>query len=200
MPNQIALRDGFSVEEKNPSNSLIVGRILKFKDGQYSVDKNYHPGGGRYGVRDVVFCWVHWQDGKPVEHRITAPGDYHPERDELPDQDQELWPAGINGPSDPWRDTRYLQLIDQKTGADYTFITDTHGGHRGVGDLKAQIRNVRQAHSGAVPIIALGTTMMKTKYGMRPRPQFDVADWIDKQQDAPLLLGAPDGDEYPFEE
>jgi hypothetical protein len=151
MPNQIALRDGFSVEERNPSNSLIIGRILKFKDGGYTVDKTYFPNGGRYVVRDVLFVWVHWVDGKPVEHRITNPGDVHPERDELPDQDQDQWPAGFDGkPSDPWRDTRYLQVICQKTGADFTFISETHGGHRAVAELKAQIRNVRSAHPGAM--------------------------------------------------
>jgi hypothetical protein len=203
MPNQIAIRDGFSVEEKNNSNSLIIGAILKFKDGGYSIDKVYHPSGGRYGIRDVIFAWVHWDGGKPIEHRITPLGERHPERDELPDQDQEAWPAGFDGkPADPWKDTRYLQIIDLKTGRDLTFITDSYGGHRAIGDLRAQIRNVRAAEPNASPIISLGGTQMKTRFGMKPRPQFDILEWVLKQSGggtAQLQLLAPDEVENPFE-
>jgi hypothetical protein len=107
--------------------------------------------------------------------------------------------ASMASRATPGKIRGYLQLICQKTGADYTFIGDSHGAHRAVGDLKAQIRNVRTAHPGAMPIIALDGTAMKTRYRMRPRPQFNVADWIDKQQDtAPLQLAAPD-EENPFE-
>ena len=195
MTNQLIIRDGFDIEETNPSNGLIIGRILKFKDGAYSVDKTPFPSGGSYLLRNVIFAWVHWDDGKPIEHRITNLNERHPEVDEMPDRDQEEWPAGFNGePSDPWKDTRYLQLICRKTGADYTFITDTNGGHRAIGDLKGQIRNVRAVTPGAMPIVGLGATQMKTKYGMKPRPQFDILGWVDRQQSEPtqLMLLAPD--------
>jgi hypothetical protein len=194
MSNQVAIiKDGFSTEERKNGNSLITGRILKFKDSGYTVDKESFASGGRYFARDVATVWTHWEDGEPVEHRITEPGGYHPDRSELPDQDQNLWPIGLGGTAaDPWRDSRYLHLVCQQSGADYTFISDTHGGRQAVGQLKDQIRNVRYAHPGAMPIIALGMTPMKTKYGMRQRPQFVVVGWVDKHQGAaPLLLNKP---------
>ena len=97
MTNQLTLRDGFDIEETKPSNGLINGHILKFKDGGYTVDKTYHPSGGSYLLRNVIFAWVHWDDGKPIEHRITNLNERHPEVDEMPDRDQEEWPAGFNG-------------------------------------------------------------------------------------------------------
>jgi hypothetical protein len=116
-------------------------------------------------------------------HRVTHVGESHPLRDDLPDNDEAQWPAGLNGePSDPWRDTRYLHLIDPNTGADYTFVTDSYGGRRAVSDLKAQIANVRSVHPGAVPIVQLAATMMKTRFGQKPRPDFKIAAWRGKQE------------------
>ena len=90
-------------------------------------------------------------------------------------------------PSDPWRDTRYLRLIDPRTGQDYTFVTDTYGGRKAVGELKSQISNVRFAYPGAVPLVQLGSTMMKTSFGLKPRPEFKVVGWRNKGN-APVQL------------
>ena len=99
----------------------------------------------------------------------------------------------MNGePVDRWRDTRYLRLIDPRTGQDYTFVTDTYGGRKAVGDLKSQITNVRFAQPGAVPIVQLGSTMMKTAFGLKPRPEFKVVGWRNKNSAAVQLTdGSP---------
>ncbi len=117
-------------------------------------------------------------ENKPIEHRITSAGQIHPGRDDLPDQDDSLWPLGLDGePADPWRDTRYLYLVNPRTGADYTFITDSYGGRKGVGSLKSKIMNVRMAHPGALPVVKCTTAPFKTSYGMKKRPEFEVIDW-----------------------
>jgi hypothetical protein len=70
----------------------------------------------------------------------------HRKRDDLPDQDEALWPPGLGDqPEDPWKDTRYLHLIDPKTAADFTFVTDSYGGRRTASELKRQIGNMRAA-------------------------------------------------------
>jgi hypothetical protein len=170
--------DGFDVPERGGGN-LIIGKLLKFNSGAYTADKTEPvPIGTTLAAVSVTTAWVHWADGRPTEHRITLPGQTHPERDDLPDQDEDQWEEGLNGePADPWRDTRYLQLIDPRTGADFTFVSDSYGGRRAVGELKSQIANVRFAHPGAVPIVQLSTTTMKTNYGPKPRPQFKVVSW-----------------------
>ena len=95
MPNNI-VTDGFSVAEK-AGNSLIFGKMLKFTiDGKYKVDKaDILPDNTTLVAIDVTTAWVKWQDGKPIEHRITQPGQVHPDRADLPDQDKATlgaWP------------------------------------------------------------------------------------------------------------
>ena len=64
-------------------------------------------------------------------------------------------------------DTRYLYLIDRKTAEDVTFVTDSDGGRRAVGDLSNQIALVRVAHPGAAPIVELVAGPWPTRYGMK---------------------------------
>jgi hypothetical protein len=185
----ITSNDGFAVQEKT-SASAIVGRLIKFDGSNFIVDKSeILPSGTRLVANAVVTAWVHWDDKKPVEHLITYAGQHHPEREELSDLDESQWPIGLNGePNDPWKDTRYVHLIDQKSGADYTFITDSIGGRRGVADLKGQVANVRSAHPTAKPVVVLGPAPWKTRFGMKLRPNFAIVEWI----------GRDEPDECPF--
>ena len=108
--------DGFSVAEKS-GNNLIVGKMLKFTiDSKYKIDKaDILPDNTTLVAVDVTTAWVKWQNDKPTEHRITQPGQVHPDRDDLPDQNKATWEPGLNGePAKPWRDTRYLRLIDPR--------------------------------------------------------------------------------------
>jgi hypothetical protein len=171
--------DGFDVPENN-SGGFIKGGILKFNNNVYTADKSeVLPIGTELVVIGVKTVWVKWGPEKPLDHRETLKGMSHPMRDELPDQDEGLWPPGLDDkPADPWRDTRYLYQIDPKTGANYTFITDTKGGHIAVGELKQQISTVRKAHPGAMPVVKLALGTMKTKkYGNKPRPKFEIIGW-----------------------
>jgi hypothetical protein len=181
MSNDLQTADGFDVPERGGGN-LIVGKLMKFNNGAYVIDKTETlPPHTTLVVLDITTAWVKWRDGKPVEHRITYPGQVHPDRDDLPDQDEALWEEGLTSePADPWKDTRYVRMVDPRTGADYTFVTDSYGGRRAVGELKSQVSNVRYACPGAVPIVELGTTQMKTNYGPKPRPSFRVVGWKGK--------------------
>jgi hypothetical protein len=185
--------DGFAVQEKN--STTIIGRMLKFTDGQFVMDKTEKlPADTKLVAIAVVTAWVHWRDGKPVEHLVTHPGQAHPEREDLADLDSSKWPRGLSDePNDPWKDTRYLHLIDPLTGADFTFVTDSWGGRRAVSDLKSQIVNVRRAHPAAVPIVQLGKTPMKTKFGVKQRPQFGVIGWRGGEAALPV-----EDDDCPF--
>jgi hypothetical protein len=180
----LASNDGFAVPEKS-GGSAIVGKLVKFSvDGRFVVDKTEPMAADTTLVAmAVVTAWVCWKDGRLVEHRITQPGQYHPDREELGNLDEKAWEVGLNDkPSDPWRDTRYLHLMDPQTGADFTFVTDTFGGRRGIGDLKSQIANVRSSHPASVPILKLCSTPWKTKFGVKQRPEFKVVGWRGRQE------------------
>jgi hypothetical protein len=194
--------DGFGAQE-NSGASMIRGKMIKFKDGKFTVDKTETlPASAKLIAISTIMAWVHWDDSKPVEHRVTQTGQSHPWRDELGDLDREEWPAGLDGqPADPWRDTRYLHLIDPKTAAAYTFVTDSIGGKKAVGELKEQIGVYRRVNPGAVPIVQLVSTTMKTKYGTKPRPEFKVVGWQHIEEAKPALPSKPSrdmDDDIPF--
>jgi hypothetical protein len=142
MGQELTIRDdGFAVAERGVAGVLIKGIILKFKDGIYTANKTevieQAPNGPFFVVVRIVTAWVHWENGKPISHKITQTGELHPYREDFGDLDQTEWPLGIGGvPSDPHKDTRYVHLVNLRSGKTYTFITDTIGGRQAVGELK----------------------------------------------------------------
>jgi hypothetical protein len=113
---------------------MIRGVLVKFADGHFLIDKSTEAADHReMAVVGVVTLWIKWVDNKP-DPRVTQPGQRHPDRDEWGDLDPEAWEAGLDGkPKDPWQDTRYLYLVDPRTGEELTFTTASAGsqGHRG---------------------------------------------------------------------
>jgi hypothetical protein len=190
--------DGFDIAEPQ-AGGHIVGKLLKFKNDDFIIDKTVKLPPDRHLVAtSVITAWVRWQDGKPIEHRVTKAGMSHPYRDELGHLDREEWAAGLDGqPADPFKDTRYLLLTDPKTGQQYTFITDSVGGRIAIADLKKQIANVRAAHPGALPVVSCTSVMMPTKFGDKPRPDFKIIDWK-SQSEKPAARNADRADDIPF--
>jgi hypothetical protein len=174
--NAVAVADGFDTVP-DESRGVIRGEIVRYLDGHYVIGKTEPADGRELVVTGVTTAWVKWR-GKEGKHRITEPGQYHPERDELGDLDQSNWEIGLDDrPKDPWQDTRYLYLVDPRTGEEFTFITASAGGRKAVGDLASQIRNFRQGNPGAVPVARLESTTWKTKFGVKPRPSFKIIGW-----------------------
>jgi hypothetical protein len=183
MSQEIAIRDdGFAVSERG-SNTLLKGITAKFATGIYKANKTeileQAPHGPAYVVLGVVTCWVHWQNKRPIEHRITQAGQIHPWREDLGNDDKTEWELDQGGtPRDPWKDTRYVYLLNPQNAKTYTFITDTVGGRQAVGELKDAIMTYRQARPGAVPVVQLATGAMPTRHGGEiPRPDFVIIDW-----------------------
>jgi hypothetical protein len=168
--------DGFD-EVPREGTGIIQGDILQYLDGHYVIGKTEPADGREFAVMGVMTLWTKWVANQ-AEHRITEPGHYHPERDELGDLDQTKWELGLDGrPKDPWQDTRHLFLVDPETGQEATFITPSAGGRKAVGDLASQIRNVRRGNPGAIAVIRLESTTWKTRFGIKPRPSLKVIGW-----------------------
>jgi hypothetical protein len=167
---------------------IIHGDLVRFTDGHFPINKSSEPADGReMAVVGVVTLWIKWVGNKP-DHRVTQPGQRHPDRDELGDLDPEAWQAGLDGkPKDPLEDSRYLYLVDPYTGEELTFTTASAGGRKAIADLKNQIANVRHAHPAAIPIVRLESGTWKTRFGPKPKPLFRVVGW--KQSGASGELG-----------
>jgi hypothetical protein len=184
---------GFDVAER--SSSFIIGGMIKYHNHAYTLNKT-EPLllGTILMVIRIVTCWVKWWNNLPVEHRVTHSGQLHPRKEDMPDRDESLWQIGIDGKkADPWKDTRYVYIIDPKTGADFTFITDSSGGRQAVGELKSAIRNVHRVRPGAIAVIKLGTGTFKSpKFGLVPRPVFEILEYRGgEMQEAPAQLSKP---------
>jgi hypothetical protein len=190
--------DGFDVQER--SGNFIIGGMIKYHNHVYTLNKTEPvPPDITLLVIRIITCWVRWWDHAPTEHRVTRSGQLHPQRDDLPDQDETLWQLGLDGKNvaDPWKDTRYMHLINLQTGQDYTLVTDTNGGRMAVGELKSSIGNVRRAHPEALPIIKFGDGTFKSKqFGEIPRPVLIIVSWhkglkeVPAQSDQQLLAPA----------
>jgi hypothetical protein len=175
--------DGFSQPEAK-RGGMIEGRMLRFKNDDFAIDKGseYLPEGTKLAAVSTAMGWVRWAEKKP-ETRITEKGQEHPYRRDLGDEDKSKWEKGLNGDKvDPWRDTRWLRLINPVNAERFTFTTDTNGGRIAFGELKEQIRLYRMANPGAVPVVIPACTDMPTNYGIRKRPKFEVVDWIVPQR------------------
>jgi hypothetical protein len=184
--------DGFNVKIARRANTLINGGILKYSHPEYKLNgDNIGIPKGRYIPLYLRDAWVLWENNKPAEHRITPDNGCPPMREELGCTDESQWPKGQNGqPTDPWKFTYYLGLINQGNGAEVTFITDTLGGCRAIEDLQNQIANVRAAHPEARAIIELGTAPWKLKGGIKStRPNFNVVDWVQGRGNQKLIPG-----------
>jgi hypothetical protein len=96
-------------------------------------------------------------------------------------------------------------LIDPRSGKTFSFVTDSVGGRRAVGELKDAIMTVWQAQPGVLPVVQLATSSMKTRYGVKPRPDFKIVDWRGGTPLAPAEqaenaepFGVPFDDEIPW--
>jgi hypothetical protein len=172
--------DGFDVAEP-VTGGLIKGKLVRFKDDSFLINGTDHMPEDITELTCVgmTTLWTRWAgEGKPPTHLVTSSGMSHPRRDELPDQDEALWPKGKDGlKGDPWADSRHVTMIHGASAQVFTFTTSTHGGRIAVSELKDAIALRRRVRPGACPVVTLGTATMKTRFGDRLRPSFKVVAW-----------------------
>jgi hypothetical protein len=133
----------------------------------------------RFIAIDVREGWMFLKKDTPPEFVMRLLGKHKPPR---PDSftDQESWPFKFNSQTerdDPWKYNRFVFLLDPQSAQVTVFNTHTFGGDIGVNELAKAIQTMRAAHPGAVPIVQLESRQWKTKFGMRPRPFFNIVGW-----------------------
>src|SRR5262245_35165153 len=92
-------------------------------------------------VTEMLAGFVRWEGGEIAaqEMRPVSEGcDLQALRETLGDLDQSQWPRDDGGrPTDPWRESVLLPMVDPKTGARYTFSSSSVGGTRAAKKLAA---------------------------------------------------------------
>jgi hypothetical protein len=174
--NALTIVDGFD-DTGDVTMSPIRGIGFKFKDGSYYEYSEPFPTYGRtFIVVDTADGWQKLAEACPPEYLMRQPGKMRPPQ---PHVDEKNWPLDFNGkPSHPWKLTRYLYLMDAATGEVSTFWTNTIGGKVAFDDLSHQVKVMRSVQPGAVPVVALESTLMPTQFGSKkPRPHFRIVGY-----------------------
>lgn len=170
--------DGWRDAAQDADTRLTRGMRLRFKDGKYFDENGTElPEGVTAVALGLRQAWVRWADHRPSEILERKPGQSLPARETLGYSARDQWEIGPSGaPTDPWVCTRFLYLVGQGGGV-YTFTTSSMGGNGAIEKLADAIEFMRRVRPGAVPEIELRSAPMKTRYGIRTKPDFPIVGW-----------------------
>jgi hypothetical protein len=176
--------DGY--EDAN-QEERVNGPFLKFVDGEWSIggipidDRTYRP-----LALAVAHTATRWRDQSVVDEIVDKP---------LPDLDElnaaipkEEWELNMDGqPRAPWSDTFKIYFLDTATGERAIYATSTIGGKIAWGRLVDKTQWMRRLRGeNVVARVELGTAPMKTRFGMKKRPDFKILEWVDLNSGTPL--------------
>jgi hypothetical protein len=184
------ITDGWDAQANDSSASPAKGSSIRFDGGAHFIgrEKTLVEVGRQFVAIDIREGWLFLKKDCPAEYSMRAIDGPKPPRPQSFANPSE-WPDGLDGkPNDPWRYAKFLYLLDPLSAEVFTFTSSTTGGRIGISDLSAQIQLMRGTRPGAVPIVELQSRQMKTKFGMKPRPFFQVVGWRVKSDEAQKLI------------
>ena len=167
-------------EKDQSSDGLIKGERIKFDNRWIDLNGTALNSGTQYivmGTRIGLQRWIK-KDGKSIpEVKLEKP---------LPDLDElnakipmETWEKGLDGkPRKPWAAIFVVYLFNPINGKLVTYVNSTTGTRIAYNILVDQCLNMQALRGENVkPIVRLTTKPMKTEYGVRPRPEFEVIEF-----------------------
>jgi hypothetical protein len=187
--------DDFSLEQIGLRAGAFGGaRLLKFVTDKFVTREGEVIGPERrfisLGLVKVVQKFV---DKKLVDTIIVPSGKKMPDVDEMNEKaPREEWGADLNGqPTGPYVRVLVLKFIEEPALTRYAFVTSSIGGSIAVGDLSDKIKILRRLRGPDITaVVSPRTTLFKTKFSVRKRPDFYVL--------GPRRLGGDDGGGQPL--
>jgi hypothetical protein len=159
-----------------PSDQVVItGALLKFLDGTWLESGIKMPTSTKLLALSTHTIPQHWQGGRVVETITTKP---------LPDPAElsariPQWELGPDGtPRPPWVVTFVTYLLNPHTCEKFTFANSTIGARiasQTLADRVAWMRRLRG--SSVVPEVELTSKPMKTRFGVKQRPEFKIIGW-----------------------
>jgi hypothetical protein len=208
MINALTIQEKPSVDSDfdygRDSLRVIRGRIIKQVDGRNTCEDAPFDSKKRLLVTGVAKVAQRFHDDAPPECIFERPDGPRAHIDELNARvPMSEWPLGFTGePRAPWQKNFVVYFIDEVDGSSYTMINGTVGMRIAFDDLCEKIQTMRMLKGAKVlPVITIGSVLMKTRFGQKARPSFDIVEWR-TFADKPLLAHAssPDtGDEERWE-
>jgi hypothetical protein len=167
--------DGFS-------GSLVSGRLIKGQLVRWNETNGWMDRDGlrppeimlAIALSEALQCW---KGKKPVETITAKPlPDVNDLNEAVPKSE---WEPGLDGkPKPPWQHQVIVYLIDPTSGGFFTYLNSTTGARIAVDQLREKVITMRALRGArVVPVVRLTHRPMKTQFGMRNRPEFEVIEW-----------------------
>jgi hypothetical protein len=177
------------------SRGVIRGTCVKFTNEATWVtsDDEELPSELELIVVDIGRVVQRWKNGQPTETIVLAPGQKYPDVNELNAAvPQEEWEEGPDGkPRGPYQAQFIVYLLNGETMDRYTFPTGTTGGAIAVRDLVDRTNWMRRFRGPHVyPVVSLTDIFMRTRFGGRQRPHFNIRRWVKFGDDGTALPAA----------
>jgi hypothetical protein len=179
--------------------TIVRGVILKCVDGHWSAGGEPLARTAGLIALGMTTALQRWAGGFPVETLAKPPGEELPDCGELNAAiRQSEWQSSPDGSKRaPWGLARVVYLLNPEDGSVFTFISGTIGAKLAVEALRDRVRMGRLLHgTNAMPVVALESRAMKTRFGTKMRPEFSVVglrEFGPKQQQVESLA-TPDDD------
>jgi hypothetical protein len=171
--------DGF--DDREHDGRIIKGVLLKCNDGRWPGRDGLPAPTGPLLVIGTLTILQRWSGKKPIETIIKEKGKDWPDVDILNEViPQSEWEIGIDGqPRPPWQVQRVVYLVDENSAERYTYANGTVGAHIAVSELKDRLADKRfmLVDDTVLPVVELSSKPMKTRYGVKMRPEFRVVGW-----------------------
>ena len=158
------------------SGRLLKGSFLKWTDTAHWVDRDGISPPSPLLVVAIDEALQKWKNNKADVIREKPLPDPEQLNATIP---QSEWERGLDGkPRKPWAHIVIVYLVDLNTGGFFTYASATVGGHIAYDALKEAVITMRALRGSRVmPIVNLDERPMKTDFGMRRRPHFEIIGW-----------------------
>jgi hypothetical protein len=192
LPAKVELDDGF---EDTAANSDRFNTRLGYapdtskwsaKNGSIIPDRPLLV----WGTNDVIVRFA-TDDGKP-EFIFKEKGKSLPSLEKLNGSvPKDQYPIGLNGEAEkPYKYNWIVYLTDEQTAERFSYMNSTYGTFLAVGALRTRVQDMRHLRGEDVyPFVTLGSAPMRTKFGMKTRPDFQIQSWRKLGPATPAIAG-----------
>jgi hypothetical protein len=160
---------------------LIKGQFIKCVDGHWvSRDGIALPLGMRLLALATTRAYQRWENKTPTQTMVQRPNTPLPDLDALNAEiPKAQWETGLDGqPRPPWSRQHVAYFVDVDSASLFTFANSTIGAAIAVRDLEDRLAWMRALRGeNVLPLVKLDCRPLKTKFGVKQRPEFTVVEW-----------------------
>jgi hypothetical protein len=183
------------IEDDGFAGSLNSGRVLKGTFLKWTDASHWQDRDGLtppspllvIAVKELLQKWKNGQAEVITEHPLPNAATLN---SAIPESE---WEIGKDGqPQKPWKHTIAIYAVSPATGALFTYMAATIGAHIAYDALKEAVVTMRALRGSRVmPLVLLAERQMKTKFGMKLRPHFEIVSWKTPGDDNGALAAKP---------